>query len=122
MRPLNNLENKWINKLLSVDFKGKNIIQKQLENSSVILNEEYSYISLMFCPNSKTDIFPFNIRVPVEMRVFQGDSAPIVFLLHIINGYINELEILTADSSKIEIDSICLDKADYEINRELILE
>ena len=42
-----------------------------------------------------------NIRVPVELRVYKENHVPVQFLLHIINGYVNELEIFNADSSKI---------------------
>ncbi|MDE6950227.1 MAG: hypothetical protein K2P64_04835 [Lachnospiraceae bacterium] len=63
----------------------------------------------------------FQGRVPVEMRAFQQASAPIVFLLHIVSGIINELEIITADSTKIEADNIELARVEYEINREVIM-
>ena len=60
--------------------------------------------------------YPYPVRVPVEMRAFQKESAPIVFLLHVVNGFINELELVTADSSKIDMETIELDKVEYVIN------
>lgn len=56
------------------------------------------------------------------MRAFQKASAPIVFLLHIVDGVINELEIITADSTQIEADNIELTRIEYEVNQEVILE
>ena len=50
------------------------------------------------------------------MRAFQKESAPIVFLLHVVNGVINELELVTADSSKIDMEMIKLNKIEYVIN------
>lgn len=66
--------------------------------------------------------YPFHVRVPVEMRAFQQASAPIVFLLHIVGGVINELEIITADSTQIEADNIELTRVEYEVNQEVIME
>jgi hypothetical protein len=48
------------------------------------------------------------------MTAFQKNSAPIIFLLHIIDGFINELEIFPADSSIIDIDNIDLQKIDFK--------
>lgn len=62
------------------------------------------------------------MRVPVEMRAFQQSSAPIIFLLHIINGIIDELEILTADSAQIDTDNIELERVEYEVNQEVIMQ
>lgn len=53
------------------------------------------------------------------MRAFQDNSSPILFLLHVVNGLVFELEILTADSSKININAISLDKVKFEINKEV---
>ena len=53
------------------------------------------------------------------MRAFQQSSAPIIFLLHIVNGMIDELEILTADSAQIDADQIELERVEYEINQEV---
>lgn len=56
--------------------------------------------------------YPYPVRVPVEMRAFQKEFAPIVFLLHVVNGFINELELVTADSSKMDMETIELDKVE----------
>ena len=117
-RALNSSEMLWIEKLLTVNFKGKEILQKQLAKTGVTVNEEFSFISLKFNVDKSIEKFPFNVRVPVEMRAFQGESAPIVFLLHVIDGFANELEIFPADSSKIELGLISLEKIDYDINKD----
>jgi hypothetical protein len=117
---LNNKEIQWIYKLLSVDFASKEILLKQINNATAIFSEDFSFASVKFSVESSTDKFPYNIRVPVEMRVFRNGSAPIIFLLHVIDGYVNELEILTADSSKIDLDSIEFEKVEYDINKELL--
>lgn len=79
-------------------------------------------ISLKFKVEEEIEPYPFHVRVPVEMRAFQQASAPIVFLLHIVDGVINELEIITADSTQIEADNIELTRVEYEVNQEVIME
>ena len=48
------------------------------------------------------------------MRVHRTGQVPIQFLLHIVQGYVSELEIFNADSSKIDMD-INLENAKVEI-------
>ena len=120
-RELNEKEKTWLDKLLAIDFKGKKILKLQLSKAKVEYVEEYAYISLKFKIDSKIAKYPYLVRVPVEMRAYQEGSAPIIFLLHIIDGIIYELEIITADSSKINVNSIGLEKVEYEVNKEVQL-
>ena len=55
------------------------------------------------------------------MIAFQNSTAPIVFLLHVVNGVIDELEIITADSTQIDADRIQLEKVEYEVNQEVVM-
>ena len=102
----------WLKRLLCVDFKGKDIIERQIQGLEFEIKEEYAYISVEFVKNENLESFPSDVRVPLEMRVFQEQAAPIVFLLHIINGYVNELEIITADSSQINISNLKYQKVE----------
>lgn len=106
----------WFNKLLEAEFKGKDIIVHQLENSNVIYEENYSYISIKIHVNEDFEKYPYEVRVPVEMRAFQKNLAPIVFMLHIIDGLVNELEIFTADLSLIDAKNISLDNVEFIID------
>ena len=118
-RDINQIELGWIEKLFSVDFAGKEILQKKIEKAKISLEKNYDYISLKFSIKGAPEKFPYKVRVPIEMRAFQKNSAPILFLLHIIDGTISELEILTADTSKIDINSIALDHVEFEMNKEV---
>jgi len=111
----------WIRRLLCVDFKGKEIIEQQIKYAKFSIEEKYAYISIKFSKGDCCELFPYNVRVPVEMRVFQEQKAPIVFMIHIIDGYTNELEIITADSSQVNLYGLRYQKVEYEINRELAL-
>lgn len=113
-------EKGWIDSLLNINFKGRDILQKQVLHAKVLCDEEYAYMSIKFNVETGIEPYPYKVRVPVEMRAFQELSAPIIFLLHVINGFIDELEIITADSSRLDPDNIKLDKVEYEINEEVL--
>ncbi len=122
-REINEKEQQWINSLMNVEFKGKDILLKQFSKARIIVyKQEYAFISINFKVEEETELYPFHVRVPIEMRAFQQASAPIIFLLHIVDGVINELEIITADSAKIETDNIELTRVEYDINQEVIME
>lgn len=114
-RKLNETERQWLNKLLAVDFKGKEILQRQISEAKVSFQQEYAFISIKFVLEDVAEKYPYRERVPVEMHVFQKESAPIVFLLHVIGGVVNELEIFPADSSRLDLESIDVQCVEYEI-------
>ena len=105
-------------KTLNVDFKGREIVLKQMLGSKVFCEYGYDYFSLKFIVND-TEKYPYEVRVPIEMRAFQRDSSPILFLIHIVEGRVDELEILTADSSKLILGNIELNSVEYVINDEV---
>ena len=114
-RKLNETEQFWIEKVLEIDFKGKKYLLGQVLRAKVHVEYGYDFISLKF-KTEENEKYPYPVRVPVEMRAFQEKSTPIVFLLHVVNGFIDELEVITADSSKIDMTTIKLDKIEYVIN------
>ena len=114
-RNLYESERYWIEKILEPEFKGKEILIEQILKAKVSFKQGYEFISLKFKVEAPPQ-YPYTVRVPVLMRVFQKNATPIIFLLHVINGYIDELEIITADLSKIELTTIELDKVEYEID------
>lgn len=114
-------EQQWIDKIMDVEFQGRDILLKQFSKAKIIYKQEYAFISLKFNVECEIELYPYRVRVPVEMRAFQNSTAPIVFLLHVVNGVIDELEILTADSTQINSDSVRLDKVEYEVNQEVVI-
>ena len=111
-------EQYWIEKILDVEFKGKQFLLGQVLKAKVVLEQGCDFISLKF-KTEETEKYPYSVRVPVEMRAFQKNSAPIVFLLHVVNGFIDELELITADSSKIDMATIEVDKVEYAISEDI---
>lgn len=115
-RKLTKLELKWLEVLLSYPFEGRDIINDQLKTATIISDKTYieedvyPYISLKF-KTSSTEQFPFKKRVPVQMLAIQSTGDSIDFMLHVIDGYIDELEIYSTNGdaiipSKIELNNI----------------
>ena len=107
---------------MNVEFQGRDVLLQQFSKARIVYEQEYAFISIKFKVEEEIEPYPFHVRVPVEMRAFQQESAPIIFLLHIVGGVINELEIITADSTQIEADNIELTRVEYVINQEVIAE
>lgn len=121
MRKLSYKEKKWIYLLFSTQFKGSDLLLKQIKNSLIIPHYNKTYISLKFnLVFNKENIveYPYLVRVPVEMYCNIDNKVPIVFILHVINGYVDELEIFKADSTTIEHDFTITSYHNY-INSEL---
>jgi len=92
----------WINKLFDIEFKGREILVKQIEKSKYELINGEGFISIKFLINDDKEKFPFKVRVPLEMTASQQDRHPIMFLLHVLDGFVDEVEIYTADGSLID--------------------
>ena len=108
-------EKNGIETLLSEDFLGRGEIINQINCAEILREYTEFYMALKFkVDNNKVQKIQTNIRVPVEMRVHRTGQVPIQFLLHIVQGYVSELEIFNADSSKIDMD-INLENAKVEI-------
>lgn len=122
---LNAYEKSWLEKMLSLDFVYRNDIVKQINQATILREYTNYYLRLNFIPASNEQSqqagydlqgkgVPESTGVPVEMRVFFENKAPIQFLLHIEKGIVSELEVFYADSSKIDSE-ISLDNAQIEI-------
>lgn len=94
-------EKRWLDAMLSVDFKEKEQLIQQINAANIVREYTRHFISIKFIIPVSIPAIKMTERVPVEMRVYDGDNAPEQFLLHIIHGYVCELEIFRADSSEI---------------------
>lgn len=103
-----------LNILLSEKIRYKKEMIEQLNCAKVSREYTEYYLSLKFMVRRMKQKIPIKTRVPIEMRVYIDNYVPIQFLLHIIGGYISELEIFNADSSIISRE-IILDNAKIEI-------
>lgn len=120
MEKLSEREKEWLNHIMEKDFLGREILIEQLNNIQVIKESGFDFLSIKMFALQVNKLFPFDIRVPIEMICYQKTTAPIVFLLHIIEGKLNELEIITADASFLDVEKIELMNREYMIDSKLI--
>lgn len=108
------IEKSWLEIILSKNFLGRDTIVHQINSAKIKREYTNYYILLKFQVNPKLEKIKDMVRVPVEMRLYKNDNVPIVFLLHVIQGYIYELEVFKADSSIIN-SNITFENSQIEI-------
>lgn len=83
------------------------ILRTQISNAEVVSTCDCGCRTIDIKVPEHLEKYKCNRRVPVEMIVeLGGDTAPVLFQLHVVDGYVNELEIIKLDSTPIneEID------------------
>jgi hypothetical protein len=93
-------ETKLLERLLREDFPGRKEITKQLEKCLVrtIDNEG----SLELKPSEGAESAAVEKRIPVEAEGADTDGVHVHFLLHVVSGYVRELEVYKDDASPIK--------------------
>lgn len=72
-------EKQWLDKMLSIDFEGRDILINQLNSAKVIGSCECGCKTIDIQTDISLQPFPYSERVPVEMRVRLRNEIPIVF-------------------------------------------
>jgi hypothetical protein len=99
-RSLTNQERNILEKLLEKRFPGSEEIYDQIRHASAAStgdSDNYGSIFLHTSSRSKANTV---LNVPVEGIVRDTDGGEIVLLLHLRNGFVNELEILKSDGTE----------------------
>lgn len=101
-RDLTEREKEILYFLLKEDFPGRDELMIQVGSSKVRTIQEYqdNWGSLEFLINSdiKANV---KERIPVQASALDEDNVPIIIFLHVVNGKIDELEIVKANNSPI---------------------
>ena len=111
---LNAYEKKWLEAMLVSDYEWSEVLTEQINSSEIKRDYTNYYLSLLFTPDVGTPIAHVKEVVPIDMRVYKEGRIPMQFLLHVVRGYVEELEIYNADSSMLN-DRITLDDARIEV-------
>lgn len=99
LRELTDLERRYLDRLISVDFPGRENVAKQLQSARARPIDEDGSVELVTESNEPANVTK---RVPVEGESLDSDGVPIYFLLHVVDSQIRELEIYKADGSPIK--------------------
>lgn len=112
-RELSSDEWRILNKMMSVDFEGKEIILEQLRFARVISYCPCGCKTIDIQIDKDVPKYQYEKRIPVELMILSKTGVPIIASIHIENGYIKELEVYRADSREIN-EEIILDNATIE--------
>jgi hypothetical protein len=107
----------WLMKLLCVDFAGKETIVRQLNQSNAVLVHHHASILIKFHVCSDVPLLPWKIGSPISMTAIQKDTAPVFFVLHVVDSVVVELEVGMDDLSKIDMLAIDLSDVEYSFGQ-----
>lgn len=109
-RSLTEVERRILNKLLERPFVGSEEVKKQVLSSVAQPTGDSDNYGSIYLKTSSNVSAPVTSRVPVEGMTRDSDGVAVDVILHVVDGFINELEIVKADGSKlrapIDIDNI----------------
>ena len=94
----------WLDNMLQREFPLKEQFISEINESKVSREQTDYYISITFDRKSQLVQSKVSSSIPIEMVIHQEGSAPMLFLLHTKMGHVSELEILNADSSRLNLD------------------
>ena len=94
----------WLENMLQREFPLKEQFISEINESKVSREQTDYYISITFDRKSQLVQSKGSSSIPIEMVIHQEGSAPMLFLLHTKMGHVSELEILNADSSRLNLD------------------
>src|SRR5436309_2787521 len=97
-RPLETHERELLEKLLEPEFPGRDELRQQLNSVTAKQILEDGTLALQ-CDSHHPA--PVKSRIPTEGECRDADGAAISVFLHVVDGFINELEIVKYDHSKI---------------------
>ena len=99
LRLLTDLERRYIDRLLTVDFVGREQIMEQLRSVLARRIDDEGSVELVPQNSVRANVMK---RIPVEGESADVDGVPVYFLLHVVDSQVHELEIYKADGSPIK--------------------
>jgi hypothetical protein len=97
-RSLNDFEKAVVDRLLGVNFQGRDELREQVDHATAGLIEgtqdNYGSISIRTSSDRRANV---KDRVPVMGMTKDEAGGPVEILLHVVNGLVNELEFVRMD-------------------------
>lgn len=113
-RELTQFEKSAITKMISY-LPNNDILNTQMIYAQVVSVCDCGCKTVDLSVPSYLEKYKWSQSVPVEMVVeLEGELAPILFQIHVVDGFINELEILKLDSEPI-LEEIDISKGVVEV-------
>ncbi len=98
LRSMTPAEMALLEKLLSVDFPGRDELHAQIQSAVVSKIDEDGSLAIAVSPDIAA---PVDRRIPVEGEVEDVDGVMIHVLLHVLDGRATELEIFREDPKRV---------------------
>lgn len=100
-RNVSPIERQIIARLLNASFKGADALCAQMSQAAVRSNDYGGVLVLAF--EVAKDAVPAEVsgRIPVEAQARDSDGVMIHMLLHVVDGFLREVEIFREDSQPI---------------------
>ena len=89
IRNLEQRERQIIDLLLSANFPGKHELKQQLKDCTVKVLDDEGSLEFFVKSSPKSKVIR---RIPIEAQVMDKDGIFIHILLHVVNGFVKELE------------------------------
>lgn len=115
-RELTEEEIEWLNVITSISYKGVDILRLQIKNAKVISECKCGCKSIGLKIDESCPKFEYRINVPITMASTYSDGCPVMFILHMKDGYIEEFEVLKADSQPIT-EPISMENVTFEVKK-----
>jgi Domain of unknown function (DUF6984) len=95
-------EKEIIDRLLSCEFQGKDALVRQLK--TIHVNEECNACKTigLLVDHEPGNLAVVHYRIPVQAEAIDVDGITIHFLLHVVDGFIDELEVFREDDEIIK--------------------
>jgi hypothetical protein len=98
LRPISANETRIFERLLECEFPGREEIRRQLSGLQVTPVDDNGWLGLK---PARTGAAEVRYCVPIEGSYPDQDGALIHILLHVVDGYISDLEVFKEDGSKV---------------------
>lgn len=98
-RELTTLEKELLERLLAPDFPGKEQLACQLARALVAPIDDDG--SIRFKVEGAPPASEVNSRVPSEGEFVDADGIYVHLLLHVVDGYLHELEVFKEDGTRV---------------------
>lgn len=95
-RTLTRTEREILNRLLEAQFPGRDELYEQLENCLVRTIDEEGSLEFKVASAMRA---PVTRRIPVEAETRDEDGIPVLLLLHVVEGFVREFEVVKGDGS-----------------------
>lgn len=114
-RELTSWEREVVAKLLSLPFAGRDNLRVQLDGAWVVGEARSEITRLEFGVPETSPMASVERRVPVSAHAIDSDGVAVLYLLHIVDGRLRELEFLRGDRGGLPPE---LDPADLSVRVE----